>query len=160
MTPIELFWISVNVLGLSLTLWALLDAQRNVNAVRSMNGAIVGVAARGNLFREQIRLVIQVIFVVIGLLAATDARATTLTLPVLLLMAVPVLLVISSLSEARDRRLIGTKSTASVVAERDRRMDRLEYRGQELSAKIDENTRITQQASDNAAAAFNEARKR
>ena len=157
MSPVELFWVSVNVLGLSLTLWALMDAQRNVTAVRSMNGAIVGVAARGNLFREQIRLAIQLVFLAVGLFAAADPRQTPLTVPVGLLLSVPVLLVTNTVSELRDRRIIAGKSVAAISLERDRRMERLEDQGAQLSADIAENTRITQQASDNADAAYREA---
>ena len=157
MSSVELFWISVNVVGLSLTVWALRDAQSNVAAVRSMNGAIVGVAARGNLFREWIRLAIQMAFLAVGILSATDGRETQFTLVVALLLSVPIMLVTNTLSEMRDRRIIGTKSTAAIAHERDRRMERIEDQGVQLSADIAENTRITQQASDNADAAYREA---
>lgn len=150
MNAVELFWISVNVVGLSLTVWALRDAQRNVVAVRSLNGAIVGVAARGNLFREQLRFVIQTLFLAVGILSATDGREATLTLPAALLLMVPVLIVVNTLSEMRDRHIIVRKSDAAISAERDRRMDRLEAQGHRIEVGIAANTVISQGARDDA----------
>lgn len=147
--------IVVNAIGIGLTLWAERSAAADAASVRALNGHIVGIVVRGNLLRERFRLASQIVLLGIGLSFLTGPPSWP---PRMLgVLIVSCLAVGSTLTEFRGRQKVGRYARAEIAAERDRRMDRLEDQGAQLSADIAENTRLTQEASDNATAAYSAA---
>lgn len=151
----ETVLVVVNAVGIGLTLWAERSAAADAASVRALNGHIVGIVVRGNLLRERVRLVSQVVLLGVGVSFMTGPPPHPPRIWGLLV--VSMLALGNTLIEARDRQRIGRQGRAEIAAERDRRMDRIEDRGAQLSADIAENTRLTQEASDNATAAYHEA---
>lgn len=96
MTIVEGIWLWLNGAVLFLTVAAWIDARRDVAAVRALNGAARGIVARGSERRERIRIVVQLVFM------------AAIVEPYILL-AVPLLVLLSTLSEAHDRILLARK---------------------------------------------------
>lgn len=153
MTP-EAIWLTGSVLGFALTLFAVLEARKDAIAVRVLNGDVVGIAVRGAYFQERARLLVQFVFLAVGLIAVADPRDAPMTPTVALLLTVPVILAVNTVRSLIDRRAVRSRGAKKAMAERDHRMDRLEDQGSTIEAKLDANTALTQQASDNANAAY------
>lgn len=103
---VEAVWFALNAGCLVVTLIALVDARRDQNAVARINGRARKLVTAGNVRREFLRAVVQVLLIVIvipGLFVDVPIRVTPLLLA---LMAVPVVLLLSSLYDYRDRRAL------------------------------------------------------
>lgn len=135
MNGLEVIWIALNLTTLVLTLSALMDALADRTAVRLLNGRARELAASGIVRREALRVVVQVL-----LLAAVLPAVAPVTphLTIGALMAVPVVLVASSILDARDRRRATILVAADILADRVSAMSRLEDAAADVKATVDE----------------------
>lgn len=147
---VEGFWLTVNLATFILTLFALWDAWVAKGIVRRLNGHAREIAAAGNLRREVIRLVVQTLLLFVVIPGLFTDHPTTLSLPLVALIAVPMVLLLGSVYDTIDRRrLIGTVEQA-LRGESEQSLTRIEV-------AIAENTELTQQAADHADLAYKEA---
>lgn len=108
LNPVELFWIVTNAAAAALTIPALADARRDAAAVKALNGHALGIIARGNVRREWVRLAMQLVLLAIAIPAAQRPGDIALTPALVLFLSLPVLVLLNTISEARDRaRLAG-----------------------------------------------------
>ncbi len=142
LTGIELFWIVTNIITTVLTVVALADAHADWAVLRQFNGSARGVVARGNIRRERIRLLIQVAFLVIAIPAALTARETPISFPLLAFLSVPLLLLLNTLSDRRDRGILADKLSDEILHERLSSRERLVAMEDRLNAKADERAGI------------------
>ena len=105
-SPVEWFWIGVNVVTLALTSIAHADAMANRDAVRLLNGKAREIAAGGDVRRERFRIVLQVLLLGLVIPSLLNDRDITLNPFLLNLLAIPVVLCISSIADARERRAL------------------------------------------------------
>lgn len=98
---IEAFYILVNAVAVVLTTAALLDARADRAALN--NGPVRTIIANGNVRREAIRLGVQLLLMIIAIPAIFTARETQLSPIVLVLLAIPLFLLASSILDRRDR---------------------------------------------------------
>ena len=147
---VEFTWITLNVVTLFLTVTAFFDARADRTAVRLLNGKARELAASGIVRREALRIVVQAILLGVALPGLFSDRETSFNPVVLGLMCVPVLLLISSFLDARDRKALTVLVTAEAL---EKKTDDLA----ELKTMLAENTAISQEASDHADAAYKEA---
>ena len=144
---VEAYWVGTSLITTIVTLMALADARQDVAAVSSLNGHVRGIVARGNFRREFIRLLVQVSFLAIAAPAVASDRETVITLPVLIFLAAPPLVLLNTLSDMRDRRRITRKYAADIETEREasarRLRERLDERADTLQATADDtNARV------------------
>lgn len=99
---LEAVWIITNATALVVTFAALLDA-RGTSRIHDSRPAR-RLVVRGNVRREVMRLVMQVLLLSLVLPGLTLDRPTPLTPFVAVLIAVPIVLLASSLMDAWDRR--------------------------------------------------------
>lgn len=144
---VELLWLALSVVATTVTVAALLDARADVRAVRELNGAVRGIVVRGTFRRECVRLGIQAALFALVFPSLFTDREATLTPGLPIIFAIPVLMLVNTALDQRDRVRISKKIAKDVDVLRSLQMDRLE-------TDLAENTRITQEASDNATAAF------
>lgn len=100
---LEVIWIIVNATTLLLTVGALADARADQSAVKLLNGSARELAARGIVRREWFRLAVQALllsFVLPVLFPAQIARGSFTGI----LLAIALVLLASTLLDARDRR--------------------------------------------------------
>jgi hypothetical protein len=148
--PIEGFWLAINLFALSVTIAALIDAVDNQRAVKLLNGHARELATEGTVRREALRVVVQVLLILVVIPGLMIDRPITLSGPIVALILVPVVLLVSSLLDARERRSLTVITAAELVIERDSLI-------RQLLVDVRENTRISQEASDHADAAYHEA---
>lgn len=130
---IEAVWISLNLSTLILTVSALLDALADRSAVRRLNGQARELAAGGIVRREAFRAVVQALLlaaVIPGTMAPGEA---TLSFTVAALMAVPVLLLTSSLLDARERKAMTILVAVEMLSERVGSLARVEAQNADLA---------------------------
>ena len=147
---VEAVWIALNLSTLILTASAYWDARADRSAVALLNGHARELAANGIVRREAFRLAIQSLLLLIVVPGAFSDVPTPLNYFVGILMAIPVLLLVSSILDARDRKQMVVLVTADTLAKREDALERIE-------AALEHNTEISQQASDHADAAYHEA---
>jgi hypothetical protein len=147
---VEALWVILNLVTAALTLSALVDARADRSAVRLLNGHARDLAANGIVRREAIRLVVQVLLLAIAVPGLFSDAPRPLTPGLVMLMAIPVLLLLSSFFDARDRKALTVLVAADLLATR-------ATKDAEIIAALHENTRISQKASDAADAAYHEA---
>jgi hypothetical protein len=104
--PFEVVWIVINSTTTLLTLWALWDAYRARRAVKLLNGTARDVVAAGNTRREWFRLLVQILLLLVIVPGLFVDRDIPMTPYVLLLMSVPIVLLISTALDTRERRVL------------------------------------------------------
>lgn len=144
--PIEVAWITVNLVTAVLTVAALIEARRDWAALKRYNGSARGVVARANIRSEWIRLAIQVAMLVAAIPAVFSDGELVLTLPLLIL--VPVLLLLNTLNARRVRGILGDKLEDEIRSEREASMVRMEAR---LNVRADERAGIVTDKTDHIA---------
>lgn len=103
---VEWFWLGVNGTTFVITLWALFDARGDRRAVMALDGPARDIAADASVRREVLRLIVQALFlalVVPSLFAPGEVKLSAL---LFILIGVPVVLLISTALDARDRKRI------------------------------------------------------
>ena len=145
---VEALWISVNGITAVLTVLALLDAWHDLRVANPDRRRARILAARGNVRRELFRTVVQFL-----LLSATVPGIFTpgeiqLSVPIACLIAVPIVLLLSSALDARDRNSLATMVLEDIATER---------AATALEASVQENIWLTREAITHADAAAAEA---
>jgi hypothetical protein len=156
--PLEAIWTVVNGITLLLTIVAYVEARRDLaiaHADESQRHAAREFTARSNVRREALRVVVQVMLISIVIPGLFSDRPISLTPAIIMLILVPVVMLASTILDARDRTSLG-EMLLEVV-----RMDRMTLA---LEASVQENIGLTregighaQAASDKADAAYHEA---
>jgi len=147
MNVLEAIWLALNLATLFLTLVALTDALADQSAVKLLNGHAREIAAAGIVRRESFRVVIQGLLLV-AILPAIFGVSAGVTIAAL--MAVPVVLLTSSLLDSRERKRMTIMVAADILTESVKAMARLED-------AVAENTHLTTLAGQHADHAFREA---
>ena len=137
-SPLTFAWLALNLVTLALTVAALIEARADREAVRALNGRARELVAAGQVRRETFRTAVQ------GLLLAAVfpsllARPELGIIAIGALMTVPVLLLIASLTDARDRRRMTVFTAAQVLADDASALARIE-------AKVDAGSEVAHQA--------------
>lgn len=102
--PVEAFWIVLNFTTLVLSVLGFLDARRSVQAVKMFDHHGPGIVAHGDQRREFVRVLTQLSLLSLAIPAAVRPGDTTLSLPIVALMAVAVLVFLNTAGDALDRR--------------------------------------------------------
>lgn len=118
---IEAFYILVNTVTVVLTVAALFNARADRAALN--DGPIRTIIANGNVRREWIRLGVQLLLLSIAIPAILSARETQLSPIVLVLLAIPLLLMMSSIFDQRDRDRLRILALQGLTAEHQRLFD-------------------------------------
>jgi hypothetical protein len=148
---VEFTWVMLNTVTLIFTITALFDARTDREAVRLLNGRARELAASGIVRRELIRVMVQVLLLTVALPGLfTEDRNTGLNPIVVVLMAVPVLLLLSSFLDARERKALTVLVTAEALSLKTETLDRIE-------GKLDRNTEVSTEAVTEARRAYHEA---
>lgn len=132
---IEALWIVVNTSTLVLTISAWLDARTNEIAVKKLNGRATEFAARGQVRRETFRIICQILLISIVIPGLFIDRPVNLSPPVIALIIVPIILLISSLYDARDRKVLTLLAVVRLVSESERTIARIEAKIDEILAR-------------------------
>lgn len=103
---VEAAWITLNAATLLLTAVALIEAERDRRAVRILNGRARELATAGAVRREVFRLAVQACFIATAVPGLFVDRDLTIVGPVAFLMTAAVLILASSIFDARERRVI------------------------------------------------------
>lgn len=133
---IEAFYIFVNAIAVVLTASALLDARADRAALS--NGPIRTIIANGNVRREWIRLIVQLLLMSIAIPAILSDRATVLSPIVLVLLAIPLLLMMASILDRRDRNRLRILTLQGMTAEHQRLFDQGELTGEKADHAFSE----------------------
>lgn len=147
---IEFAWITINLITFVLTVVAIADAKANQAAVKLLNGYARELAAAGALRREWVRLFVQFVFLGIAvpsMFTVNPERTPAQYIAIGLLMAAALVLLLNTVKDRRDREKMTVLVAADVLHERESFLSRIE-------AKLDENTLISQAASEHADAAY------
>lgn len=115
---LELAWLLVSLIAAVLTLVALGDARADRDAVALKNGPARTIVARDNVRREAVRLMTQFALIGVVIPGLFVDFPTPLSPAVLLLMLVPVLLLLNSALDLRERRRLARITIAAIEAER------------------------------------------
>jgi hypothetical protein len=166
---VEAFWVAVNLTSLVVTLGALWDAIENESSYKRLSFGKERtariVAAMGNIRREVLRALMQFLLLSLvvpqlfrpgeilftfDLTTPEGVQRTIQTLFVVNLIAIPVVMLVQTLADWRDRRLIASMSLEQVLTER-----------QEVDARIEATLEMivasAEGARTEAAAAYHEA---
>lgn len=149
--PIEALWFIVNAATLLFTAGALVDARRDYAAALT-DGEVTGDArrltARGNVRREGLRVVVQVLLISIVMPGLFTDRPITLSPVLVALILVPIVLLVSTVLDARDRTRLADMLLVAVRAERSQLA---------LEASVQEGNELTREGIRHAEAAYHEA---
>jgi hypothetical protein len=118
---LEAFWFLLNAGTLVFTLGALIEARRDQLAARGdtdSTGDARRLTARGNLRREALRTVVQLLLLSIVIPGLFSARPIMLTPPLVALILVPIVLFTSTVFDARDRGRLADMLLAAIRSER------------------------------------------
>jgi hypothetical protein len=121
--PLEALWFVVNLSTLALTLVALRGAWRDLAIARgdaSDRHELREITARGNVRREALRLVVQLLLLSVVVPALFTDRPVTLSPPIIALILVPAVLLASTIFDARERTVIGDLVLEGVKADREK----------------------------------------
>lgn len=119
--PIEALWFVVNAATLFFTLAALIDARKDYAAALSdndTNAPARRLTARGNVRREVLRTLAQLLFISIVIPGLFMDRAINLSPALIALIAIPVVLFIATVLDARDRGRLADMLLTTVRTER------------------------------------------
>lgn len=148
--PVEAVWLLVNLVTLILTLVAFVDARADRLTVTLLNGKARELAAQGIVRREGFRIIVQVLLLSIAIPGLFVDRDIQLTPILAALIAVPLVLLVSSFLDARDRRHMTALVTADALLIRNSTLDRIER-------AVEENTEVSKSARKLAQDAYQEA---
>jgi len=123
---VEAVWLTASGLGFLLTAYALFDAFGQREIVRRLNGRAAELAAATNVRREFIRLAVQALLLFVVLPGLFSDRETPLTPIVAALIAVPVLLLVNTIVDLRDRRRLVGVVLQAVTTEQQQASKRIE----------------------------------
>lgn len=118
--PAEWFWLLVNGTSIVLTAWAVRDARQKHAAVRELNGRAREITAAGNVRREALRLVTQVLLLAVVVPGLFIDRPIVLwseaglNVALILLIAAPVAILANTVLDAIDRHRVFASITADV----------------------------------------------
>lgn len=113
--PVEAVWLLLTISGSVITLWALLDARRDRDAIAHLNGDVRSIAVKGNVRREWVRFLIQVVLMSLVLPSLFSDAEVRLTWFTAALMSLPALQLVNTGSDYIDRRRIARKLTAEMA---------------------------------------------
>lgn len=117
--PVELAWVLINGAALALTVLALVDARADARTVSALNGKAREIVTAGNVRREALRVIAQALLLLLGVPALLSERDVGLSPFVLQLIALALVMLLSTALDARDRSLL----TEAVVYGRRRHDD-------------------------------------
>lgn len=121
---VEAFWIFTNLATLFVTFAAFLDALADRRTYLKLTDvgerSARAIAARGNVRREVMRLIVQILLLAVIVPGLFVDRPVEMSAPVLALITVPVMLLAASLMDALDRRELARLTLADVISERER----------------------------------------
>lgn len=120
--PLEALWFVVNGTTLVLTMLALFEARRDLAVARTDATAsheARELTAAGNLRREALRVIVQVLLISIVIPGLFSDRPISLSPAILALILVPVVLLTSTVFDVRDRAKLGEMLLTLVKADRD-----------------------------------------
>jgi hypothetical protein len=115
---LEALWILSNLLGLMLTISTLVDARADEKAIKALNGRARELVGRGNVRRESLRVLVQVLLLAVVVPGMFRDQPTPLTLPIACLLAVPWVLVLNSALDVRERRQLADMLDVAIDLER------------------------------------------
>jgi len=104
--PIEGIWLAVNLTALVLTAKAYLDARADRQVIRETNGPVRELVAAGFVRHAGLLVIAHLLLLTVVVPGLSVDRAVVLTPTVAALVAVPIVLLTSSVLDARDRRRI------------------------------------------------------
>lgn len=156
--PIELLWITTNGFTFLLTAVALIDALQ----LPALEPGARQLVARGNIRRELLRLVVQTLLLLVAVPGLFSDREITLTPALAALIAVPVVLLISTIFDALDRRKLRLMAFDVIKAEQASALERIEaavavvgdkaeaayHEANQVNQKIDARTHAIAQGAD------------
>lgn len=147
--PIVLFWLLINTTAAFVTAQAVYGAWLDYRTARGTQTGFWGarlLTARGNVRRESLRLITQLLLLSLAVPALFRTTPVTLSPSIVVLMLVPVVLFIATAFDARDRAILtqmllvpGTLTDAA------------------LESSIQENIALTRDVGEKAEAAYHEA---
>lgn len=157
LNSIEVTWVVINLFTFIVTVLALWDTWQARVVVTRLNGHAREIVAGGNLRREVVRLLTQILLLGVAIPAALRVNEAVLTSEIAMLMVVPVLLLINSLLDTYDRKRVLRIIGDDIEKDRRASLTRIEAQNVGLAAAMEENTRISTEASQHADKAYHEA---
>lgn len=148
---LEALWFVVNTTTLALTLLALLEARRDLVIARNdetVRHQAREITAYGNLRREGLRVVTQLLLISVVVPGLFSDRPITLSPALLALVLVPVVVLTSTVFDARDRSKLGAMLLELVKADRELLA---------LESSVQEGNELTREGIRHAEAAYHEA---
>lgn len=103
---VEAAWLTLGLAVVVLTVLALIEAERDRRAVKILNGRARELATAGAVRREIFRLVVQALLLVAAVPGLFIDRDLTVVGPVAFLMAAQAAVLVQTILDARERRLI------------------------------------------------------
>lgn len=150
--PIEALWFIVNATTLVITAIALFDARRDLALTRADPSNETRDAreltARGNVRREVLRAIVQILLISIVIPGLFTDRPITLSPPIIALILVPAVLLTSTIFDVRDRAKLGELLIGMVRAERETLA---------LESSVQQDIALTRESIGHAQAAYSEA---
>jgi len=142
---IEALWLGINLVSLVVTITNVVDAWR---VWRVMIGTTLPheIQARANVRREAVRLVIVACLIAIAVPAALRPGDVALTLPLALLMVIPIGVAINGYLDRRTRRSLARLVVGDDLAEailRSEALRRMERTVDDTAVKVDDIHRAT-----------------
>lgn len=124
-TPVEALWLVTSGLAVLVTLIALLDALSDRRDTRLVNGPARSLATQANVEQERLRLITALLLLSVVIPGLVVDRPTALVnpdgwpnLPLLALIAVPVVILLAALRAAHARQRLAAMSLSAIEAER------------------------------------------
>jgi NADH:ubiquinone oxidoreductase subunit 4 (subunit M) len=103
---VEMVWLGVTFLALMLAIREYIEARRDRDTVRRLNGRAREVAAVGSVRREGLRVVILGLLLSVAVPGIFSDREIVLSPAITALMLVPCLLLLGAYLDGRERRLL------------------------------------------------------
>lgn len=154
--PLEAVWFVTTLAGLILTLAALAEARRELLAVEALTGILreprLVLTGQGNVRREALRSVVQALLLTVVIPGLFVDRAIPLNPPVVALICVPVVLLLATVLDRRDRGRMALILTQRIADERAGLA--LESSVQDVKTSVQEVKSLTQHAATRATEAY------
>lgn len=119
---VEGAWISVNLVSLVVTGYALIDAVKDFLNVRRLNGQSLRTASLHSIRREALRVSKVVALIILSVPALRAPGDTNLSPLVLALFYIALALLLNSLLDVIERRSLNRSTTSEFVADLERRL--------------------------------------
>lgn len=126
---VEAVWITINLLTLVVTIYALGSARADQKAVAILNGHARELSAFGQVRREFLRLIVQVLLLglaIPGLFSDRDIDPLNPFVDTLILISL--LIAISSVWDARDRKVLTTMAAVDLIKGQEQGFARIEHK--------------------------------